>query len=211
MAETRARGREDKRRAILAAAFEVFGRRGYADACVREVAEVAGVAKPTVYNHLTDKETLFRHAVDAVADQVLADGLAVVERLREPGDDLRAALGDVVHRLVSACCDERSRTLRWLVRAQAVKFPDLVESVHGRTSGRLADALADRLARLVLDGRLRRCEPGVAAEQLLALITGPIEARSRAGTRVVPDEEAREVAENAVDTFLRAFGAAREG
>lgn len=207
MAETRARGREDKRRAILAAAFEVFGRRGYADACVREVAEVAGVAKPTVYNHLTDKETLFRHAVDAVADQVLADGLAVVERLREPGDDLRAALGDVVHRLVLACCDERSRTLRWLVRAQAVKFPDLVESVHGRTSGRLADALADRLARLVLDGRLRPCEPGVAAEQLLALITGPIEARSRAGTRVVPDEEAREVAENAVDTFLRAFGA----
>ncbi|WP_372343089.1 helix-turn-helix domain-containing protein [Streptomyces sp. KL116D] len=28
-----------------------------------EIAEEAGVAKPTVYNHLSDKENLFRHAV----------------------------------------------------------------------------------------------------------------------------------------------------
>lgn len=207
MAETRTRGRVDKRRAILAAAFEVFGRRGYAEACVREIAEVAGVAKPTVYNHMSDKETLFRHAVDAAADAVLAENLAVVERLREPGDDLRAALEDVVHGLVRTCCDERSQSLRRLVHAQANRFPELVESVHERTSARLADALADRLARLVLAGRLRPCEPAEAAEQLLALIVGSVEARSRAGTRRVPAAEGRAVAVNAVDTFLRAFGA----
>ncbi|MGW6741439.1 TetR/AcrR family transcriptional regulator [Streptomyces sp. NPDC055025] len=55
---TASRGRIDKRRAILDAAFTVFARRGYGQVCVKEIAEVAGVAEPTVYNHLNDKETL---------------------------------------------------------------------------------------------------------------------------------------------------------
>ncbi|MFB9907667.1 TetR/AcrR family transcriptional regulator [Allokutzneria oryzae] len=199
------RGRIDKRQAILAAAFTVFARRGYEQACVREIAEEAGVAKPTVYNHLSDKENLFRHAMEAAADSVMAENLAVVERLRDPGEDLRAVLGDVAHRLLQTCCGERSRALRWLTYAQVARFPDLVELVQERTSNRLADALADRLARLSLSGHLRRCDPVRAAEQFLALLTGPMETRSRLGTREVPVAEARAVSEAAVETFLLAY------
>nr|QEO73960.1 TetR family transcriptional regulator [uncultured bacterium] len=204
--ETASRARVDKREAILAAAFEVFARRGYAQACVKEIAEVAGVAKPTVYNHLNDKETLFRHAMDAAAEAVSARDLAVVERLREPGDDLRATLEDVAYRLVRTCDDERSRALRWLTYAQVARFPDLIDAVHARTGVRLAEALADRLARLVLSGHLRPCEPADAAEHLLALLTGPMEARSGLGTRKVPAAEMRAVAVSAVNVFLRAYG-----
>ncbi|MEV0038363.1 TetR/AcrR family transcriptional regulator [Streptomyces sp. NPDC050804] len=205
---TASRGRIDKRRAILDAAFTVFARRGYGQACVKEIAEVAGVAKPTVYNHLNDKETLFRHAMEAAADTVMAENLAAVERLREPGDDLRAALEDMAYRMLLVCCDERGRALRWLTYAQVARFPDLIEAVQGRTSNRLGEALADRLARLSLSGRLRPCDPEAAAEQLLALLTGPMETRSRLGTREVPAAETRAVAKAAVDTFLRAYGAA---
>lgn len=201
-----ARGRIDKRRAILDAAFTVFARRGYAQACVKEIADEAGVAKPTVYNHLSDKETLFRHTLEAAADAVLAENLAVVERLRDPGDDLRAALEDVGHRLLKVCCGEHSRALRWLTYSQVGGFPDLVEAVQSRTSDRLAEALADRLARLSLAGRLRPCDPALAAEQFLALLVGPLEARSRLGTRRVAAAETRAVAGDAVDTFLRAYG-----
>ncbi|WP_238411999.1 TetR/AcrR family transcriptional regulator [Saccharothrix deserti] len=207
MVETASRARVDKRQAILAAAFDVFARRGYAQACVKEIAEVAGVAKPTVYNHLNDKETLFRQAVDAAADAVLAQNLAVVERLREPGDDPRATLEDVAYRLVRTCDDERSRSLKWLTYAQVARFPDVVDAVHARTGLRLAEALADRLARLVLAGHLRPCEPADAAEHLLALLTGPMEARSGFGMRKVPTAQLRAVAVNAVDVFLRAYGA----
>jgi AcrR family transcriptional regulator len=203
---TAARGRIDKRRAILDAAFAVFARRGYAQTCVKEIAETAGVAKPTVYNHLHDKETLFRESLEAAADAVLAENLAVVERLRDPGGELRTALEDVGHRLLTVCCGERSRALRWLTYSQVGGAPDLVEAVQSRTSVRLAEALADRLARLVLAGRLRPCEPGLAAEQFLALLTGPLETRTRLGTRKVPATETRAVAEAAVDTFLRAYG-----
>ncbi|WP_234343030.1 TetR/AcrR family transcriptional regulator C-terminal domain-containing protein [Streptomyces fulvoviolaceus] len=177
-----------------------------AQACVKEIAEDAGVAKPTVYNHLSDKETLFRHTLEAAADAVLAENLAVVERLRDPGDDLCAALEDTGHRLLKVCGGERSSALRWLTYSQVGGFPDLIEAVQSRTSDRLTEALADRLARLVLAGRLRPCEPALAAQQFLALLTGPLEARSRLGTRKVTAPETRAVADAAVDTFLRAYG-----
>ncbi|WP_216916646.1 TetR/AcrR family transcriptional regulator [Nocardia noduli] len=205
---TSSRGRIDKRQAILDAAFVVFARRGYALAGVQEIAEEAGVAKPTIYNHLNDKETLFRHALTAVADSVLAENLTVVERLRNPGTDLGAALRDLALRLIRVCCAERSRSLRWLTYAQVAQFPDLIDIVVGRTSDRLGEALADRLARLSLSGRLRPCDPAVAAEQFLVLITGPMEGRSRLGTRKVAAAEMRAVADTAVDTFLRAYGPA---
>lgn len=205
---TTSRGRIDKRQAILDAAFAVFARRGYSQACVQEIAEEAGVAKPTVYNHLSDKETLFRHALMAAADAVSADNLAVADRLRDPGDDLRATLEDVSYRMLQVCCGERARALRWLTYAQVARFPDLIESVQSRTSHRLGEALADRLARLSLSGRLRPCDPAQAAEQFLALLTGPMEARSHLGTRKVPAAEIRTVAKAAVDTFLRGYAPA---
>lgn len=204
--QTTSRGRIDKRQAILDAAFVVFARRGYAQAGVQEIAEVAGVAKPTIYNHLNDKETLFRHAITAVSDAVLAENLAVVERLRTPGDDLRAALDDVAFRLIRSCCSEQSRSLRWLTYGQVAQFPDLIDVVVSRTSDQLGDALADRLARLSLSGRLRVCDPAVAAEQFLVLITGPMEGRTRLGTRKVTTAEMHAVATAAIDTFLRAYG-----
>lgn len=204
--QTPSRGRIDKRQAILDAAFVVFARRGYAQACVQEIAEEAGVAKPTIYNHLNDKETLFRHALTAVSDAVLAENLSVVERLRNPGPDLRAALEDLAYRLIRVCCSERSRSLRWLTYGQVAQFPDLIDIVVSRTSDQLAEALADRLARLSLSGRLRACDPAIAAEQFLVLITGPMEGRSRLGTRKVATAEMHAVATAAVDTFLRAYG-----
>ncbi|MBF6476445.1 TetR/AcrR family transcriptional regulator [Nocardia abscessus] len=203
--QTPSRGRIDKRQAILDAAFVVFARRGYAQACVQEIAEEAGVAKPTIYNHLNDKETLFRHALTAVSDAVLAENLSVVERLRNPGPDLRAAMEDLAYRLIRVCCSERSRSLRWLTYGQVAQFPDLIDIVVSRTSDQLAEALADRLARLSLSGRLRACDPATAAEQFLVLITGPMEGRSRLGTRKVATAEMHAVATAAVDTFLRAY------
>ncbi|MEU8134725.1 TetR/AcrR family transcriptional regulator [Streptodolium elevatio] len=204
---TVSRGRIDKREAILAAAFTVFARQGYARAGVQEIADEAGVAKPTVYSHLHDKENLFRHAMAAAADEVAAENLAIVDRLRDPGDDLRAALEDVAFRMLRVCCDERSRALRRLTFGQVGQFPELLDTVQERTSCQIAEAVADRFARLSLAGRLRSCDPARAAEQFLALLTGPLDARSRLGTRKVAAAETRAIAAAGVDTFLRAYAA----
>ena len=203
------RGRIDKRQAILDAAFAVFASRGYARACMEEIAEVAGVAKHTVYNHLGDKENLFRAAMEATGNAVMAENLVVAERLTVEGgegpDPVRSSLQDVGHRLLLQCCDDRSWALRRLLHAEITRFPELLEVVWGRGADRLRQTLADRMARLSLAGLLRPCDPVEASEQFLALLTGPMEARSQLGTRHVPDSELHTVADAAVDTFLRAF------
>jgi TetR/AcrR family transcriptional repressor of mexJK operon len=205
-----ARGRIDKRQAILAAAFTVFAREGYAQAGVDEIAAAAGVAKATVYSHFGDKETLLREAIAASADQALVENLAVVDRLTDRGDDLRATLEDVGHRLLQCYCDDRSWALRRLLAAELNQFPELLDIVHTRAADRVTEALADRLARLAVTGHLHTPDPTLAAEQFLALLSGPVDKRARLGTRRLPDTELRAVARAAVDTFLQAFAQTTE-
>ncbi|MEV0168651.1 TetR family transcriptional regulator [Nonomuraea fuscirosea] len=203
-----ARGRIDKRQAILTAAFAVFARAGYAQAGVDVIAAEAGVAKATVYSHFGDKETLLREAVAASADQALADNLAAIERITDRGHDLRATLEGVGLRLLQCYCDERSWALRRLLSAEINQFPDLLDIIHTRAADRITDALADRLARLTVSGHLHTSDPLLAAEQFFALLTGPMDKRARLGTRQVPAAELRAFANAAVHTFLHAFAVA---
>ncbi|KAB2347416.1 TetR/AcrR family transcriptional regulator [Actinomadura rudentiformis] len=207
MSGTRAaRGRIDKRAAILDAAYTVFAREGYAQAGVDVIAAEAGVAKATVYNHFGDKETLLRASFDAVADEALARNMAAVERLSTQGD-LRTMLEEVGYALIRCYCDEQSWALRRLLAAELAQFPDLLDIVQGRVADKVMESLADRLARLCLAGRLRAADPLLAAEHLAGLLLGSLDRRSRSGTREIPDMEAREIAAAGVDTFLRAFAA----
>ncbi|MBW5421111.1 TetR family transcriptional regulator [Streptomyces sp. BG9H] len=195
-----ARGRIERRQAILDGAFAVFARRGYAQTCVKEIAQEAGVAKPTVYNHLDDKESLYREAVEIAADRIGARSLDVVERLREVAADSDpcAPLTAVARDLLRVFSSRDARAVRQLASAEAAQFPELAASVRARTTLRVCSALADRLARLALAGRLRPCDPEVAAEHFLSLLTGPLEYR--------PDADPDTVAAQATEVFLRAYG-----
>ncbi|MGW6282249.1 TetR/AcrR family transcriptional regulator [Kribbella sp. NPDC055071] len=202
---TTTRGRIDKRQAILAAAFTVFARDGYRQTTLDAVAASARVAKHTIYNHFDDKQTLFRAAVVALAEDARARNLAVLEDLRPDRDPVQA-LTEVGIRLAECYCDERSFALRRLLQAELTNLPDLPGLVDAHATGPINAALADRLARLAVAGRLRLTDPDVAAEQFGALLCGPLESRSQLGTRTIPPAEQAEVATNAVRTFLRAFG-----
>ncbi|MFI7617996.1 TetR/AcrR family transcriptional regulator [Nonomuraea terrae] len=199
------RGRIDKRQAILDGAFTVFAREGYAQACVQDIARESGVAKPTVYNHMTDKATLFVNALEVAAQTALAERIAALEPLATPGDDLRATLDEVAHALLRLHTDSRSCALKRLLHSEINHLPDILEIVKESGPDRLNQALADRLARLALAGRLRAADPDLAAEQFMALLLGPLEARSRLGTRTLEKAELRTMAAAAVDTFLRAW------
>lgn len=199
-----ARGRIDKRQAILDAAFAVFAREGYAQAGVDVIAAQAGAAKATVYSHFGDKENLLREAIAASADQALAENLAAVDRLTDRGHDLRATLERVGLRLLQCYCDDRSWALRRLLSAEINQFPELLDT-HTRAVDRVTEALADRLARLTVTGHLHTPDPLLAAEQFFALLTGPVDKRARLGTRQVPTTELRTLARAAVHTFLQAF------
>ena len=79
---------------LLHAAVHVFDRKGYVGASVREIAEMAGVTKPTLYYHFGSKEGL----LVAVLTEAQRDFTALVARALER----RGSAGD---RIIALCED----------------------------------------------------------------------------------------------------------
>lgn len=75
---------------LLAAAVRVFSEKGYAAASVQEVAEAAGMRKPSAYKHIASKEDLLFAILDrahvqtvSLMEAVSVLDAAPLERLRE--------------------------------------------------------------------------------------------------------------------------------
>ncbi|MFC9876308.1 TetR/AcrR family transcriptional regulator [Nocardia salmonicida] len=205
---TASRGRIDKREAILEAALDNFARDGYRQSSVDAIAADAGVAKHTIYNHFTDKQNLLREVVATESDRSYELNMAAVLQLQGSKGDLRSPLEQVGIRLLECYCDPRSAAIRRLLYAEMQTMTDLIDIAHSRAFGPVTEALADRLARFALSGELDLTDAagaGEAAEQLIALLIGPMENRTRMGTRAVTATELRGVAHRAVRTFLKAY------
>lgn len=65
------RRRQQTRDALVAAATEVFARRGFEGAALEEIAETAGFTRGAIYKHFDDKEDLFLAVIDGLNEQVI--------------------------------------------------------------------------------------------------------------------------------------------
>jgi AcrR family transcriptional regulator len=75
MAAKREQNRDDQRERILDAARSLFASRGFDAVTMAEVAEVAGVARATVFNHFGSKVAL----VEVITENVFADWAGMLE------------------------------------------------------------------------------------------------------------------------------------
>jgi AcrR family transcriptional regulator len=204
-----ARGRVDKRRAILDAALDVFAKVGYANANLDVIAANAGVAKPTIYNHFGDKEKLFRTVIFETSAEISDKNLRAVESLPIRPDDLGHELEVLGLRLNGCLEDDRSRALQRLMIAEIGHFPDLMDEWRRSGPNRLTEALAGRFAMLAGGGYLRQDDAVCTATQFIALISSELPQLSAWGTRNVPHAEVERVVRSGVDTFIRAYGMKR--
>jgi TetR/AcrR family transcriptional repressor of mexJK operon len=200
------RGRLDKREAIVNAALRVFARVGYTQASLDMIATEAGVAKPTIYNHLGSKENLFRHVMIDTAARSNAKSLDALNSFPGGPDELRPGLEEVAHKLVACYCDEQSQAVRRLLYAEAMRFPDLFDAVRASGPDQFTEALAGRFARLANAGHLRIEDPVRAANQFIALVYEELAGMSALGVRSLDPEDVKKIVSAGVDTFLRAFG-----
>lgn len=67
----------EKRKRLLQAAVQTFGRRGFHEAKIAEIAAEAGVAEGTVYLYFRNKEDLLGCVFDETMDEVLAEARAI--------------------------------------------------------------------------------------------------------------------------------------
>ncbi|MGW5190575.1 TetR/AcrR family transcriptional regulator [Kribbella sp. NPDC004138] len=199
-----------KRRAILAAATEVFLQHGYLGASMDEVAAKAGVSKQTVYKQFENKERLFTEIVLGTSDQLI-DGLqqAYAETLEGAGD-AREALRALAHRLLQSLTADGVLQLRRLVIAEADRFPEVCGAWFTSGFEKSLEALGQALHRLSERGLLRELDdPTLAAYQFAGLVMyKPMNRAMFAGTRQRPKPgELEGLADRAVDVFLAAYGA----
>ena len=92
----------NRREDILKAAREVFKQNGYARAHVAEIAQLAGVAKGTVYLYFASKQAM----LDALCDsyqEIVAD--ALLQAMQNP--DARTAIKEAVHATLGIASRER--------------------------------------------------------------------------------------------------------
>lgn len=87
---TQAERTDATRRALIAAARELFGSRGYAATSTPQIVATAGVTRGALYHHFGDKAGLFRAVYEAVeADVIARVGEAAYAR-DDPLERLRA-------------------------------------------------------------------------------------------------------------------------
>jgi AcrR family transcriptional regulator len=101
--------RDAARAALLASARRLFGKRGYAETTIDEVAADAGFAKGGVYHHFPTKTDLFEAVLELVSEDVARQTLAVASAQKNVLDALIAGT-----RAYFDCCAE-ARTARILL------------------------------------------------------------------------------------------------
>jgi AcrR family transcriptional regulator len=116
--ESKAAKAEVTRRRLVGAARKLFGRQGYADTSVDQVARAAGVTKGALYHHFRDKDDLFHAVVQQVKQDVTAAvGASFLDD--NAGDDARERLHRMCLALIDAHLDPAVQRIS-IVDARAV-------------------------------------------------------------------------------------------
>ncbi len=204
-AEPRAELSPLKRRQILDGARLAFGELGYERTSVDLIADRAGVAKATVYNHFDDKRALFTACFSEDADAVRDE---LRRSLLEIGGDPEPALQRVGEKLVRIFTSPTFVSLYRHTAAEADRFPEVGARLFARGPEVVYRAIAEWLERWEERGALRLEDARAAAVQFVLLCQGDLVVRSHLGLLHRPAAaEVRETVRRAVRTFLRAHAA----
>lgn len=201
-----------KRRAIVEAATTTFLQKSYLGASMDEIAALAGVSKQTVYKHFADKEHLFSEVVTSTVNEASDPVHAEVLDLRDTGD-LAADLSDLARRQLALVMKPKLMQLRRLVIAESSRFPELGRTFYEQGPGRTIATLAVTFERLGARGLLTLDNPNLAAAQFNWLVmSAPLNQAMLLGRdRALTKRELERHADDAVRTFLAAFGTRNGG
>ncbi len=195
-----------KRRAILAAAAEVFRESGFTGATMAAVSERAGGSKATIYRYFSSKDDLF---VTLMMEAVLEHANRVFDTLK-PSNDLRETLEGFGFGVLALNLSDESLSVRRNSIAEGSKS-NLGQALYDR-SAVLWSKMADFVGAEMAAGRLMREDPWMVAMHLRGMLEADPVNRALIGARVDRrPARLREHAHKAVDAWLRAYGQTGNG
>ena len=152
--------------AILAAAAQVFERRGYAAGTTDAIAERAGVSIGSVYQYFPNKDAI----LVALVERHLEEGFAMVSRLLREVREEPVEIAALLRRFVDAMIALHEREPR-LHRVLFEEIP-LPASVRHELERR-EEAIAEEVAAVIVEGlRLALRNPPLTAYMLVHSVEG---------------------------------------
>ncbi len=156
------------RAAVLAAAIELFNRRGYDATSVGDIAAELGLTKSAVYHHVDSKEQLLAEALDEALDELEATVAAAAVAEGSPSERLRGVVRHSVEVLV-----DHQPAVTLLLR---VHGNSEVEKAALSRRRRLDTHLAALVRAAVDDGSLRSdLDPDLVSRLLFGMVNSLVE------------------------------------
>ncbi|MDN5862221.1 MAG: TetR/AcrR family transcriptional regulator [Salinisphaera sp.] len=190
-------------RRILSAAQGSFASHGYSTASMDAIADKAGVSKATVYAHFDSKERLFEAVVIRECEDFL-------QRLEIPADveqmPLRPALQRIAANFLELILTTRALSIYRIAIAESRRFPRLGSIFYESGPNLMLASLTRYLDSARHKGMTPTANTRLAAYQFLGMLRGDLHLRAMLGLEQPPRESIELVAEQAVDTFLAAYG-----
>jgi len=192
---------EERRQAILKAAWEIFQEQGYERASMEAISKRAGGSKRTLYGYFRDKE--------ALAIECLRAGAATENNSLDAffdGHDLRQGFERFGLARLQTTLTPGAMSLRRMLwgeggRAILKKWFGDIDTTN-TTWGRLATRVKQAMER----GELRSADPWTAAQHFRGLLETDLIDRAFFGFPTPVDEAMmRQAAKDAADSFMRAY------
>lgn len=192
--------------AILKAAAELFGERGYKGTTTRAIAERAGVNEVTVFRRFTNKQGVLRALTEMWAKTMAGFAVGTIP----DATDTRGTLLHLAKMEVAQALEFGGAALRLAFDARSV--PE-VGSMTGAGPGQNLDGLASYLAARQGAGDLRDdLDPHVMAEAFFALTSTLVMSRQVIGDGTVPyDMPLDEVVRQLVELYLAGVAPTGDG
>ncbi len=172
---------------LLAAARRVFAQKGFYDSTVDDIADLAGVAKGTVYLYYPSKQAIYWAALEQGVVEMHSETLKRVEAVSSPEEKLRAFIGFKLRYF-----EENGDFFKvyYCEFGNALNHPAQVRKRFGEFYLQQARVLRTILEEGLRRKQIRHVPPDLAALAILDLLRGVITQRIMGWTEVnVQDAE----------------------
>ncbi|MEG1451741.1 TetR/AcrR family transcriptional regulator [Brevundimonas sp.] len=186
---------EQKSEAIMAAAIDLFARKG-GKASMAEIARIAGVSKQTLYNRYPSKAELAR----ALLTQRSLSITSPLENTGSPQQALSGMAMALLTRVVQANSSEHLRALAFVSREDHELAAAVFDAGPARSLRRLSQWLKERNEQ----GQLAIQNPDQAAEMFVGMVLGHAHLRMVLGLEAL-DMDAVNHANETARRFVRAY------
>src|ERR1700731_4320438 len=188
-----------RREAFLAAAREVFEKKGFAEATLDDVIALSGGSQQTLYALFGGKQGLFE-AITSDTCETIFKGLTPEQLAPRATDEV---LKEVGTRYLAIVTSPSCLSLNRLVIAEAPRIPEVIQRFWKLGPGRSRAFLAEFFDRQIERGLLQMPNSLAAAEYFLEMLSGTVRLQCLIGLRQPPTpEEIEEIVQGAVAQFL---------